>query len=101
MQVFYWIILIIAICVAIFAIQNSSAPPIAIKFLLWKVETSLIFTLLGSIGAGMLMILFLWLPRAVQSSIRSRELRRKIENLEVLLHGPTPSERREKGSEES
>jgi uncharacterized integral membrane protein len=101
MQVFYWFILIVAVCVAVFAIQNSSAPPITIKFFLWKLETSLIYTLLGSIGTGMIVILFLWLPRAIQSSIRTKELQRKIANLEVLLHGPSPLDRREKESEGS
>lgn len=99
MQAFYWFILIVAVCIAVFAIQNSSAPPITLKFLLWKLETSLIYTLLGSIGTGMIVVLFLWLPRAIQSSIRTKELHRKIENLETLLHGPTPMNRREKESE--
>jgi uncharacterized integral membrane protein len=101
MQVFYWVILIVIICVAVFAIQNSSAPPITIKFLTWRVETSLIYTLLGSIGIGVIVTLFLLLPKTIQSSIRSKELKRKIENLETLLHGPAPLNKRGKESEGS
>jgi len=68
MQVFYWIVLLIVIGVAIFAIQNSNAPLVMIKFLFWKYETSLIYTMLGSIGLGILIILFVWIPRAIRSS---------------------------------
>jgi uncharacterized integral membrane protein len=80
-----------AIGVAIFAIQNSSAPLITVKFLVWKFEISLIYTLLGAAGAGILMALSLWIPRAIRSSIRSRESKKKIENLEKMLHEPSPS----------
>jgi uncharacterized integral membrane protein len=77
--------------ISIFAIQNSSAPLIIVKFLAWKFETSLIYTLLGSAGTGVLIILSLWIPRAIRSSIRLRELKKKIENLEKMLYGPSPS----------
>jgi uncharacterized integral membrane protein len=80
-----------AVGIAIFAIQNSSTPPITLIFLIWKFETSLIYTLLGSAGAGILMVLFLWIPRAIRVSMRSRESKKKIENLEKMLYGPAPS----------
>jgi len=80
-----------AIGIAVFAIQNSSASLIAVKFLVWKFETSLIYALLGSAGVGILMILFLWVPRAIRASIRSSESKKKIENLEKMLYGPSPS----------
>jgi uncharacterized integral membrane protein len=80
-----------AVGIAIFAIQNSSAPLLTLKFLIWKFETSLIYALLGSAGVGILMILFLWIPRGIRSSMRSRESRKKIENLEKMLYGPSPS----------
>jgi len=70
MQVFYWIILLLVIGLAIFAIQNSDAPSVVIKFFFWKYETSLIYTILGSIGLGILIILFVWIPRAIRSSFR-------------------------------
>jgi uncharacterized integral membrane protein len=91
MQFFYWLVLLMAVGIAIFAIQNSSVPLIVVKFLVWKFETSLIYTLLGSAGVGILMILFLWIPRAIRSSVRSRESKKKIENLEKMLYGPSPS----------
>ena len=91
MQIFYWFVLLMAVGIAIFAIQNSSAPLIAVKFLVWKFEISLIYTLLGSAGVGILMVFSLWIPRAIRSSIRSRESKKKIENLEKMLHKPSPS----------
>jgi len=77
-----------AIGIAIFAVQNSNAPLVMIKFLLWKFETSLIYTLLGSIGVGILITLFFWIPRAIKTSIRSRELKREVKNLETVLYKP-------------
>jgi uncharacterized integral membrane protein len=77
-----------AIGIAIFAVQNSNAPLVMIKFLLWRFETSLIYTLLGSIGVGILITLFFWIPRAIKTSIRSRELKREIKNLETMLYRP-------------
>ena len=71
------------LCAAIFAIQNSTAPPVAMKFLLWNFETSLIYTVLGSVGFGMLIILFLWIPRAIRGSFRARNLKKEIK----FLHG--------------
>lgn len=44
MQVFYWLVLLIAITMAIFAIQNSSDSPVVIESLFWQYETSLIYT---------------------------------------------------------
>jgi uncharacterized integral membrane protein len=90
-----------AVGIAVFAIQNSSAPLIAVKFLLWKFETSLVYALLGSAGVGILMILFLWIPRAIRSSMRSRESKKKIENLEKMLYGPSPSIEKGEPSKES
>lgn len=91
MQFFYWLMLAIVIGVAIFAVQNSSAPLVTMRFLFWKFETSLIYTLLGSMGAGILVALFFWIPKAIKSSIRSKELKKQIENLETVYHGPAPS----------
>ncbi len=101
MQFFYWLVLLIAVGIAIFALQNSSAPLITVKFLIWKFETSLIYTLLGSAGVGVLMILFLWIPRAIRASMQSRELRKKIENLEKMVYSPSPSLGKGEPSKES
>jgi len=77
-----------SIGIAIFAVQNSNAPLVMTKFLLRRFETSLIYTLLGSIGVGILITLFFWIPRAIKTSIRSRELKREIKNLETMLYRP-------------
>jgi len=73
MQFFYWLMFLIVIAVAIFAIQNSAAPLITIKFLIWKFETSLVYTILGSIGLGILFILLFWIPRALRATFRSKK----------------------------
>jgi uncharacterized integral membrane protein len=78
MKVFLWVAFLIIIAVAIFAVQNSAAPLITIKFLLWKFETSLVYTVLGSIGLGILFILLFWVPRALRASFRSKKSNHEI-----------------------
>jgi len=74
MQAFFWVIFLIVIGIAIFAVQNSNAPLVTIKLLLWKFETSLVYTILGSIGLGILITLLFWIPRAIRGSLRKRKL---------------------------
>jgi len=88
MQFFYWFALLIIIGIAIFTVQNSTAPSIVIKFLVWKFETSLIYTILGSFGIGILLTLLFLVPRAIKTSLRSRELKREVRNLESALYQP-------------
>jgi uncharacterized integral membrane protein len=78
MQVFYWIVLLIVIGIAVFAVQNSNAPLVTIKLLLWKFETSLVYTILGSIGLGILITLLFWIPRAIRASIRRKKVPQDI-----------------------
>ena len=73
MQAFFYIVFLIIIGIAIFAIQNSSAPAVMIKFLIWKFETSLVYTILGSIGLGIFITLLFWIPNAIRASIRRRK----------------------------
>jgi uncharacterized integral membrane protein len=68
MQVFFWLAFLVAIGVAIFAVQNSTAPSVEMKFLFWNFGTSLPYTLLILIGSGMLVIPLLWIPRTIRSS---------------------------------
>ncbi len=82
MQIFLWVIVIIILCVATFAVQNSAAPPLTIKFLFWKLETSLIPMLVGSIGAGILIMLLLWIPKALRASFRVKALKNEMESLQ-------------------
>ncbi|MFB3885254.1 MAG: lipopolysaccharide assembly protein LapA domain-containing protein [Thermodesulfobacteriota bacterium] len=74
MQVFYWIILLIVIGIAVFAVQNSNAPGVTIRFLLWKYETSLIYTILGSTVLGIVITLLIWIPRAILASFRRKKI---------------------------
>jgi uncharacterized integral membrane protein len=82
MQVFLWLIFGVILCATIFVIQNSTAPPVAMKFLLWNFETTLIYTILGSVGVGILLILFLWIPRAIRASLQAKKLKKEIEFLQ-------------------
>jgi len=68
MQFFYWTVLWIIVGIAVFAIQNSNAPLVTIKFIIWNFETSLVYTILGSVGLGMIITLLFWIPRAIRSS---------------------------------
>ena len=82
MQIFLWLALVLFIGVAIFTIQNSTAPPVVMKFLFWNLETSLIYTILASFGSGILAILLLWIPRSIKASFRVKNLKREIEILQ-------------------
>ena len=77
MQFFYWLIFVIVIAVAIFAVQNSAAPLITIKFLIWRFETSLVYTIFGSIGLGILLTLLFWIPRALRASFKKKKSNHK------------------------
>jgi len=82
MQFFFWLAFLVLIVVAVFAVQNSTAPPVDLKFIVWSLRTSLVYTILGSIVSGMVIILLLWIPSAFRSSQRARSLRKKLELLE-------------------
>ncbi|HYA93509.1 MAG TPA: lipopolysaccharide assembly protein LapA domain-containing protein [Thermodesulfobacteriota bacterium] len=73
MKVFLWIAFLIVIAVAIFAVQNSDAPIVTIKFLFWRFETSLVYVILGSISLGILFTLLFWVPRALRVSFRPKK----------------------------
>jgi len=92
MGVFYWLIFLMTVAIFIFALQNSTGDPVAINFLIWRFQASLIYTLLGSVGAGILMTLIFWIPRAIKASVRSKKLKKQIENLEKVLYGPAAPE---------
>jgi uncharacterized integral membrane protein len=81
MQFFFGLAFLVVIVLAIFAIQNSTAPTVTMKFLFWQFETSLVYAILGSIGSGMVIILLLWIPSAIKGSFRSKNLRKEIEVL--------------------
>ena len=74
MRAFFGIGFLLVVVVAIFAVQNSSAPPVMIKFLIWKFETSLVYTIFGAIVLGILLTLSVWIGKALRASIRKKEL---------------------------
>ncbi len=74
MQIVIWIVFLIAISIAIFAVQNSNAPAVTIKFLLWRFETSLIYTILGSIVLGILITLLFWISKTIRATTRRKKV---------------------------
>ena len=70
MKVFFWVAFLVVILVAIFAVQNSGASPVLIRFLFWKFEISLVYTIMGSVGLGILLTLLVWIPREIRTSFR-------------------------------
>ncbi len=95
MRFFLVLVLLLIACIAIFAVQNSTAPAILMKFVLWKMETSLIYVIFGSFGLGILLMLFLWIPLSIKSFKRTRNLRKQIELLKKGIEerpaGPFPA----------
>jgi uncharacterized integral membrane protein len=78
---------------AVFAIQNSAASPVTMKFLHWRLETSLLYCILGSMAAGMLIVILLWIPRAIRGSLSGRTLRKENQILKQrLAHGQKDEE---------
>ncbi len=76
MKPFFWIAFVIIAILAIFAVQNSAASPVSLKFLFWKFETSLVYTILGSIGLGILLTLLFWIPREIRSYFRKSRMQK-------------------------
>lgn len=83
MQFFYWLVFLVVIGIAIFAVQNSTAPAVVMKFLLWRFETSLIYTILVYFGLGILITLPFWITRAIRASLRVKKLLKEIEDREM------------------
>jgi len=81
MLFFFGLAFLVVVALAIFAVQNSAAPMVAMKFLFWQFETSLVYAILGSIGSGMVIILLLWIPSAIKCSFRVKSLKKEIEGL--------------------
>jgi uncharacterized integral membrane protein len=94
MQFFVWLAFLIIISAAIFAIQNSALPLVTMKFLIWRLETSPVYAMLGSLIAGMLIMLFIWIPPALRASFRRRQLKKEIEVFRRAARGePEKNER--------
>jgi len=94
-QFFFWLVLLIAVSAAILVAQNLDTPAVVIKFLFWKIETSLTNAMLGSIGCGMVIVLLLWFPRGIRNLFQMRNLRRRIEVLEEEVKHTEGNKRKE------
>ncbi len=79
MRAFFGVGFLLVVVVAIFAVQNSNAAPVTIKFLLWKFETSLVYTIFGAIVLGILLTLSFRVGKAIHASVRRKELPKEID----------------------
>jgi uncharacterized integral membrane protein len=95
MRFFGWLAFLVAVVVAIFAIQNSALPLVTMKLLVWQLETSPVYAMLGSLVVGVLITVLVWIPFAIKGSIRRRDLRKEIE----VLRRPAPQEKDDAGRE--
>jgi uncharacterized integral membrane protein len=73
MRILIYVAFLIAAGIAIFAVQNSSADPVLIRFLFWSFETSLVYTILGSVCSGIILTLLFWLQKSIWASRRRRQ----------------------------
>ncbi|MEK6813226.1 MAG: LapA family protein [Nitrospirota bacterium] len=89
MQIALVLALIIAIAVAVFAIQNAASVVVSVLF--WNIETSLVILVLGSALAGALVSALLAGVRWVRLSKELRACRRRIREMEAAeASGPLP-----------
>jgi len=72
MKAIFGIAFLVILGIAIFAVQNSNAPPLIIKLLFWKFETSLVRMVLESIVLGIFFTLLFWIPLAIRASIQKK-----------------------------
>jgi len=77
--------LILAIAVAVFAIQNAG--PVTLRFGFWSVETSLVVVILVATAAGAALASLLGLPGWIRNR---RQLRLQARELEALRTGHAP-----------
>ena len=75
--------LICALLVAVFAVQN--AKPVAVTFLVWRFEVSLVLIILGAAALGAVAVFLLGTLRLVQQSRRMREATQHVQQLESEL----------------
>lgn len=81
MQIALVLALIIAIAVAVFAIQNAASVVVSVLF--WNIETSLVILVFGSALAGAVVSALLAGVRWVRLSKELRACRRRIRELEM------------------
>ena len=79
--------LVLAILVAVFAIQN--AVPVTLRFWIWSLETSLVVVILVAVAAGAAVASLLGLPGWIRDRHRLRKLTRELDGLRAAQ--PSPS----------
>lgn len=73
MQIYIFLVLMIAVLVSVFAVQNAS--PVDLRFLGWTFrQISLVMVIVSSFTVGALAAFFLGLPKMIRSTIKIREL---------------------------
>ncbi len=80
--------LILAILVAIFAVQNAS--PVSLRFGIWSVETSLVLVILVAAVVGAATASLLRLPGWIRDRRRLRAQARELEALRTALPSMPP-----------
>lgn len=81
--------LILAIVVAVFAIQNAG--PVTLRFAIWSVETSLVVVILVAAAAGAAMASLVGLPGWIRDRRRLRAQARELEALRAASPLPPDS----------
>jgi uncharacterized integral membrane protein len=100
MRLFFGLAFLVLVGIAMFAIQNSTAPSVDLKFVVWNFRTSLVYTILGTFASGMVVVFLLWIPSALRASFQKRSLRKEIEILEKeRRHDAETSRQGGRGSE--
>ncbi|MBI3990411.1 MAG: LapA family protein [candidate division NC10 bacterium] len=80
MQLSFIFVLVLAVAVALFAIQNNV--PVQVRLLAWTFESSLVVVILTSAALGAALATFLGLPGAFRIRWRLREQLAKVQELE-------------------
>lgn len=87
MAPFYLVIaLILALAVAVFAVQNASS--VQVNFLTWHFESSLVVVILLSAALGAVVTVLLGIPRALRDRRQLKEQSARLMELEQRLKGP-------------
>jgi uncharacterized integral membrane protein len=84
--------LLLAILVAVFAIQNAG--PVTLRLGIWSAETSLVVVILVAVAAGAAVASLLGLPGWIRDRSRLRQLARELDELRAAQPSPsiTPPE---------
>ncbi len=83
MQLYFLFVLVLAVAVALFAIQNNA--PVQVRLLVWTFESSLVVVILSSAALGAALAVFLGLPGAFRIRWRLKEQLAKVRELEQKL----------------